>query len=155
MKLLVLLLLLLPTAAKSDDLTPVAKPELATVLGLLQELATTPSSSNQPYIVRVYAAPTGVYECGGSVASCPDVRLFFTVSYGDLGETPTLYQLPAQKSWEFVGWSEPSAKASRMASFTVRTTLPEANIDPANRNAWRSQEYRVLVSPESASYVSH
>jgi hypothetical protein len=154
MRILALLPLLLPIAAFADDLTPVDKPELATVLGLLQELATTPSNSDQPYIVRVYAAPTGVYECGGTVASCPDVRLFFTVSYGDLGETPILYQLPAQKGWEFTGWSEPSARgANRVASFSVRSALPESNIDLGARKSWRSQEYRVLVRPESASYV--
>jgi hypothetical protein len=156
MKLLVLLTLLLPLGASPHDLARVQKPELATVLGLLEELATTPPSSDQPYIVRIYAVPTGVYECGGTVASCPDVRLFVTVSSGDLGETPALYQLPAQKGWEFKGWSGQSAKGdSRMAGFTVRSTLPPANIDLEARTAWRAREYRVLVSPESASYVRH
>jgi hypothetical protein len=78
MKFLVILLLLFPIVASARDLAPVKKPELATVLGLLDELATTPPSSGQPYIVRIYAAPTSVYECGGTVDSCPDVRLFVT-----------------------------------------------------------------------------
>jgi hypothetical protein len=156
MKLLALLLLLSPIVASARDLAPVKNPELATVLGLLDELATTPPDSDQPYIVRIYAAPTGVYECGGTVASCPDVRLFITVSYGDLGETPVLYQLPMQKGWEFRGWASQVANGPiRMASFTVRTTLPDANIEPAAREAWHSQEYRVVLSPESASYVRH
>jgi hypothetical protein len=153
MKLLVILLSLFPIVASASDLVPVKKPELAAVLGLLEVLATTPPDSNQPYIVRVYAAPTSVNECDGTVGSCPDVRLFVTVSNGDLGETPVLYQLPMQKGWEFKGWVSPVAKGGRMASFTVRTTLPEANIELAARKAWRSVEYRVFVSPESASYV--
>jgi len=154
MKFLVILLLLFPIVASAHDLAPVKKPELATVLGLLDELATTPPSSGQPYIVRIYAAPTGVYECGGTVDSCPDVRLFVTVSNGDLGETPVLYQLPMQKGWEFKGWGSPVAIGrTNMASFTVRTTLPDANVELAARKAWHPQEYRVLVSPESASYV--
>lgn len=153
MKLTVMFALLFPLVASADDLTPVDKPELATVLGLLQEIGTASAISEQPYIVRVYAAPSGVYDCGGTVASCPDVRLFVTVAYGDLGETPVLYQLPVQKGWEFKGWSRPAAAANRMVGFTVRTTLPEANVDPDARKAWRSQEYRVLVSPELASYI--
>lgn len=154
MKFLVIPLLLLPVVASAGDLVPVKKPELATVLGLLDVLATSPPDSNQPYIVRVYAAPTSLGECGGTVDSCPDVRLFVTVSNGDLGETPVLYQLPMQKGWEFKSWVSPVANGrTRMASFIVRTTLPEANIEPAARKAWRSQEYRVLVGPESASYV--
>lgn len=156
MKVLILLTVLFPLVAAAHELTPVDKPELATVLGLLEELATTPPISDQPYVIRVYAAPTGVYECGGTVASCPDVRLLVTVSYGDLGETPVLYQLPMQKGWEFGGWSNPPTTGhTRMAGFIVRTTLPDANIDPAARNAWRPHEYRVLISPESASYVRH
>ncbi|CAD2243147.1 hypothetical protein [Xanthomonas arboricola] len=156
MKLLVLLPLLLPLAASAHDMAPLNNPELATIFGLLQELATTPSTSDQPYIVRIYAAPTGVYECGGTVSSCPDVRLFFTVSYGDIGETPVLYQLPARKGWKFKGWSEPSAAGGmQMASFTVQTTLPDSNIDLEASKAWRPQEYRVLASPEAASYASH
>lgn len=154
MKLLVAFLLLFPAAVSAHDLVPMDKPELATVLGLLDELATTPPDSDQPYIVRIYAAPTGVYECGGTVASCPDVRLFVVVSHGDLGETPVLYQLPLQKGWQFNGWSNPVRMGrARMASFTVSTALPDANIEAAARKAWHSQEYRVLVSPESASYV--
>jgi hypothetical protein len=156
MKVLTFLTLLFPLIASAHDLAALDKPELATVLGLLDELATTSPSSDQPYIVRVYAAPAGVYECGGMVASCPDVRLLITVSYGDLGETPVLYQLPMQKGWEFKGWSSPTtAGGTRRASFVVRTTLPETNIDLDARKAWHTQEYRVLVSPESASYVSH
>ena len=156
MKLSLLLALLLPIGALASDLAPVDKPELATVLGLLDELAATPPASGQPYLIRIYAAPTSVGECGGTVASCPDVRLFITVSHGDLGETPVLYQLPAQKGWEFKGWSTPVVSGhTRLASFVLRTALPETNIDLTARSAWHSREYRVLVSPEAASYVQH
>ena len=156
MKLFALLVLFFPIAAIAHDLAPVDKPELATVLGLLDELATTPPVSDQPYIVRIYAAPTSVGECGGTIATCPDVRLLITVSQGDLGETPVLYQLPMQKGWEFKGWASPFTSGhTQMASFVVRTVLPETNIDLAARKAWHSQEYRVLVSPEAASYVQH
>ena len=156
MKILALLLLFFPLVASAEDLNPVEKPELATVLGLLDELATTARISQQPYIVRVYAVPIGILECGGSVASCPDVRLFVTVSHGDLGETPTLYQLPTQKGWEFRGWSNPvTIGGTSMVTFTVRSALPETNIDRAAREGWHSEEYRVFVSPESASYVRH
>lgn len=45
MKLLALLLLLWPITSAANDLTRVDKPELATVLGLLQEL---PAPNTQP-----------------------------------------------------------------------------------------------------------
>ncbi len=154
MKFLALISLLLAMPAASHELLRLEKPELATVLGLHEELASTTPRSEQPYFVRVFSVPVGVYECGGSVESCPNVRLFVTVSFGDLGETPALFELPAQKGWEFVGWVTSSGSGEqRMASFKLRTTLPEANIDLVARRAWTAEEYSVLVSPGSASYV--
>lgn len=154
MKSFAAVLLLLPIVALAHDLAPVKQHELASVLGLLEELTTAPPAPEQPYIVRIFAAPSEVGECGGTVESCPDVRLFITVSSGDLGEMPVLYQLPVSKGWEFSGWSAPtSAGHAPMAGFVLRTSLPGANIEPSARKAWRSQEYRVLVSPASASYI--
>ncbi len=148
------LIIFAPLATSGHELVRVKKPELATVLGLLEELATTKPDSDQPHIVRIYAVPTRIGECGGAVSSCPDVRLFFTVSVGDLGEEPVLYQLPVAKGWEFAGWTSPVTKGNTsMSSFMLRTTLPDANVALAARKAWRSQEYRVLVSPAAASYV--
>lgn len=155
MKVLLVPLLLAASAATAAGLSPQKKPELAAVLGLAEELAHTPASSTQPYIVRVFAAPREVGECGGSVATCPDVRLLITVSSGDLGERPSLFELPVQKGWQFIGWSAPGSLGGEpAAAFTVRTTLPDANVDPAARKAWRPRTYRLLVTPESASYVA-
>ena len=85
---LLYLALLLPLSVSAEQLQPLAKPELATVLGLLEELTPATQHSEQPFIVRIYAAPEQISECDGSVASCPDVRLFFTVSSGDILEGP-------------------------------------------------------------------
>ena len=149
-----LLLCMLPLAASPHELSRVRDLKLATVLGLLEQLATTPPMSDQPHIVRIYAVPDFVGECDGAVSTCPDVRLFITVSNGDLGEAPTLYQLPKQKGWEFVGWSPPTKVGKvQESSFVVRSTLPESNVDPASRAAWRPTEYHVRVSPSAASYV--
>jgi hypothetical protein len=153
-RILLALFLLAPLVTRGDELARVGKPELAAVLGFLDELATTPPGSDQPYIVRVYAVPTRNGECDGTVASCPDVRLLVSVSNGDLGESPVLYQLPLQKGWEFQGWVHAAPEGRiPMAGFVVRTTLPDANIEPAARRVWHAQEYRVSVGPESASYV--
>jgi len=149
-----LFLLLTPTAASAHNLTSVKKPALALVLGLLEELTPTKPEPDQPYIVRVFASPAFVGECGGSVSSCPDVRLFITVANGDLGETPVLYQLPTAKGWDFVRWSSPITMGkTTMSSFVVRTVLPEANVDAVARKAWHSQEYHVFVSPSGGSYA--
>lgn len=149
-----LLLCTLPLAASSHELLRVKDVKLATVLGLLEQLATTTPTSDQPHIVRIYAVPDFVGECGGVVSTCPDVRLFIAVSNGDLGEVPALYQLPSQKGWEFVRWSPPTKGGQiQESSFVVRSALPGSNIDPASRAAWRPIEYHVRVSPSAASYV--
>ena len=154
MRHLAALAFLLPALALARDLPASKNVSLASTLGLLEELANTDPSSKQPYFVRVFAVPEAVLECGGTVTSCPNVKLYVTVSYGDLGESPVLYQLPASKGWEFVGWSQPvEVGRTRMASFKIRTTLPEANVPSEARKAWHSREYRVLVSPTSASYT--
>jgi len=154
MKLLALITLFLAIPTSAMNMARLDKPELATVLGLQQELALTTPRPEQPFFVRIYSAPVDNYECGGTVDSCPDVRLFVTVSFGDLGETPALFELPPEKGWEFTGWVTPSgAGVDRMASFTLRTAIPEANIDLEARRTWRAAEYSVLVSPGSASYV--
>lgn len=102
------MLALAPLAAQCADLMPVKDARLATVLALSEEISPRPPAADQPLFVRVYAAPDTIGECGGNVASCPDVRLFIAVSSGDLGETPVLYELPAAKGWEFVGWDRPT-----------------------------------------------
>ena len=154
MKYLAALILLLSASTWARDLVALKSQNLATTLGFLEELTPRPPSVDQPYFVRIFAVPTEVGECGGDVSTCPDVNLYITVSNGDLGERPVLYQLPNSKGWEFVGWTKPG-KAGQMPSvgFKLRTTLPESNISPEARKAWRAREYRLLVSTESASYT--
>ncbi len=154
MNFLALLTLFMAVPTSAQNLQRLDQPELATVLGLQEELALTAPRSDQPYLVRIFSVPVGVYECGGTVESCPDVRLFVTVSFGDLGETPALFEIPPQKGWEFGGWATPSGNGEdRMASFVLRTAVPDSNIDLESRRAWRPVEYVVHVSPRSASYV--
>lgn len=148
------MLALAPLAAQCADLMPVKDARLATVLALSEEISPRPPAADQPLFVRVYAAPDTIGECGGNVASCPDVRLFIAVSSGDLGETPVLYELPAAKGWEFVGWDRPTPSTGQAeARFTVRTALPESNIEEAARKAWRPSVCHVRVSPTAASYA--
>jgi hypothetical protein len=154
MKYFAALILLLPAITSARDLVPLKSQSLATTLGFLEELTPRPPRVDQPYFVRVFAVPTEVGECGGEVSTCPDVKLYITVSNGDLGETPVLYQLPTSKGWEFVGWTKPTKTGqTSLLGFKLRTTLPESNISPAARKAWRAREYRLLVSTESASYT--
>jgi hypothetical protein len=152
MKVLLALLFFLPIAAQAVELKQVKGGDLAAVLGLLDELTPAPSM-DQPYFVRVYAVPAYVGECGGSVSSCPDVRLYLTVSSGDLGETPRLYRLPDAKGWEFKGWSKPAQGRTGTQAFTLLTTLPESNIEQSARKAWRAAKYQVVVGPSSVTYT--
>jgi hypothetical protein len=138
----------------SADLVPVKNAQLASVLGLLEEISPESPAPEQPYIVRVFAAPVIVGECQGAVSSCPDVRIFVTVSTGDLGDAPVLYELPVAKGWEFMGRDKPATAAGRtMSGFTVQTALPDSNVDAPARNAWHPKVYHVLISPTAASYT--
>ena len=149
------LALLMVVPAMASNLQPIRNHALASVLGLGVELAQTSPTSGQPHMVRVYAAPDDIGECDGSVESCPDVHLYVSVSDGDLGETPTLFKLPAQKGWAFVRWIPPGNgnRRERMTGLVIRTTLPDSNIDPRARAAWHARYYRILVDTSGGSYV--
>lgn len=147
-------LAVMPLVASSADLTPVQDSRLATALGLSVEISSKAPAAEQPYFVRVFAAPVVIGECGGTVSSCPEVRLYVAVSAGDLGEVPVLYELPAAKGWEFSGWDKSvTLNGKAMVGFTVKTALPETNVEASARNAWHSKVCQVLVSPVAASYT--
>ena len=151
MKKFAAVMILLPSLAFAGTLSPSKNQYLATTLGLLEQLAS--AAPDQPYFVRVFAVPEAVLECGGTVNSCPNVKLYITVSTGDLGEPPVLFQLPASKGWEFVRWSKPvKVNGTPVVGFTVRTALPGANIETQARKSWHPRVYQVQVSPASATF---
>jgi len=88
--------------------------------------------------VRVIAVPEEIGECGGAINSCPDVNLFVAYVSGDLGDEPVVYRLPAAKGWRVIGWADND-------SIDLQTALPEANIEPAEREAWSPVSYRLTV----------
>ncbi len=142
------ILALLPNVASADSLKPV-RSELASVLGLARVIAEAPNEAL--LFVKIFAAPVEVAECGGTVKSCPDVRLLITVSNGDLGEQPILFELPTEKGWEFRGWL-PRPDGESRVGFKLGTTLPDSNIERTSRARWKPVEYRVWVSEENAFY---
>jgi hypothetical protein len=88
------------------------------------------------------------------VSTEPAAVHFVTVSTGDLGDAPVLYELPIAKGWQFMGRDKPATAAGRtMSGFTVQTALPDSNVDAPARKAWRPEVYRVLISPTAASYT--
>jgi hypothetical protein len=108
-------------------------------------------TSELPYFIRIYTSPKYIGECWSKLESCPDTRLFITVSVGDLYEVPQLYELPAAKGWKFISHS--TLDKGRVELVLV-TTLPEANLDPEVREAWVAQEYRVSVGHQASYEVS-
>lgn len=120
--------------------SPLPDKDLSRSLGLLREIASQGE-------IRIFAIPKEVGECWGSISSCPDVELIFTYTTGDLGDPPVAYSLPTSKGWDFVRWVDER-------TFVVRTSIPAANIEKANRDAWISIEYTVSVNQGGASYVT-
>ncbi len=127
---------------------------LAKILAFSNQLSSTADQENMKdfsLAVRVFAGPMELLECGSAVESCPDHRLFITVSTGDLGETPALYELTESKGWEFVKW-HPPVKDSGSVIFTVRTTLAYTNLEDEERAKWQAKEYIIEVTETGATY---
>ena len=134
-------------------LKPVQNADLTVALNYQHELANNHEDRGAPYNVRVYEVVTVIGECGGPVSSCPDTDLYVALSESDLGSEPVLYRLPRAKGWKFVRWLStcPSAAEEPKVGLLVRTAIPEANIEPGDREKWVATDYEVCVSPRSAS----
>ena len=119
-------------ALAGESAMPVLDPELARALAFGHTLLDERS-------VRVIAVPEEIGECGGAINSCPDVDLFI-VAYvsGDLGDEPVVYRLPAAKGWRVIGWADNN-------SIDLQTALPEANVEPSEREVWSPVSYRLTV----------
>jgi hypothetical protein len=88
--------------------------------------------------LRVVSVPEEIGECGGTIKSCPDVNLFIAYVSGDLGDEPVVYRLPVAKGWSVIGWVDDD-------SIDVKTVLPDANIEPSDRETWSPISYRITV----------
>lgn len=82
---------------------------------------------------RIVALAVSIAICGGVAAEPLE---------------PVVFQLPAAKGWEFVGWVE---APSESRAFVIRTALPSANIEPEERATWKPTEYRIVVNEKSAT----
>jgi len=122
-------------AVADEGAMPVHDPQLARALAFGHTLLDERS-------VRVIAVPEEIGECGGAINSCPDVNLFVAYVSGDLGEKPVVYRLPAAKGWRVIGWADHD-------SIDLQTALPEANIEPSEREAWSPVSYRLTVGDQT------
>jgi hypothetical protein len=138
---------------QAASLAPIQSRELTAVLAYGSELAATKNGDNQPYVVRLIEVPQILAECE-TVAQCPDVSLYVSVSEGDLNEKPAAYRLPKAKGWQFVRWLSETKdnRPKDLAGFIVRTTIPDANILSAERSRFKSIEYRVFVNASGARF---
>jgi hypothetical protein len=145
-----LLLLTLASPVVAGDLTALKDARLAAVLAWGHELG-APTPSNTNFYIRIYESRSAELECGGTVASCPDVHLYISVVSGALGDAPIAYELPAEKGWKFVRWL-PSA--SDAAAFVVSSAIPSSNVEAEAVAEWRPREYTVKVSANCVTYQS-
>jgi len=116
---------------------------MAYALAYGSEIANNLELPNNGHLVRVFAVPSVIGECGGVLDSCPDWRLLITVSTGDLYDDPLLFELPMAKGWRFVSWD--TSSESKKAVFQVETQIPGSNLNQEARKAWRPTNYRVSI----------
>jgi len=144
-RVVLVLTLLLASTANGSVWRPVADKELTSALAYGIELANSYGAPvHFPYI-RVFVVPEVIGECRGTLESCPDWRLYITISMGDLYEEPFLFQFPSSKGWEFLGWVE--TDEPQTVRFRIATTLPDANLDAEVRESWEQDIYEFSIGP--------
>ncbi|MEW5834899.1 MAG: hypothetical protein AB1832_07570 [Pseudomonadota bacterium] len=150
------LVLAIGTLARAAELRPVpGHPKLAEALSWGTRLAETDPVADQPDFVRLWAVPMTIDECSGTVDSCPDVRLYIALTSGDLGDRPTLYELPPAKGWAFLGWDKPpSPNIAGNTRFSIATALPDDQISDTARAHWKPTVYRVTVNLERGTFTT-
>ena len=136
---------------KAEDLTQIKNDDLAMILGAGNKIFESEPMSTLPVLIRAYTSPAYIGECWGKIESCPDVRLFITVTTGELYDVPQLYELPKEKGWKYVSHSAPNKGKVQLVFVT---TLPGANIDQKARNAWMAKKYTITVGNTSKYEVS-
>lgn len=106
--------------------------------------------------VKLISVPLQMGECWGKVTSCPDEVLLISAVEDGLYMQPILFRLPKAKAWEFVRWLPTKVKANNesQVGFIVRTGLPEANIDPLERERFSVIEYEVWLTSRGGSFVA-
>ena len=102
------------------------------------------------YTIKIITAATASGECWGKISSCPDARLYILIVPDGLYENPRLYQLPKSKGWAFDKWVTSdsdsdtglNSKSSKI-EFTLKTALPDANVDELDRKKFIAKFYRI------------
>jgi hypothetical protein len=148
---IVALLCLLPISSYCEELRTVENKELAFALGASTVLLDNSNDNNTPFHFKVITVPVAIDECWGTIESCPDQKLYITVSTGDLNDTPSLYQLPVAKNWDVVeSLGSRVIKGQRQIGIKIKTMLPTANIKIEERQKWRPTTYKVWLSEYAA-----
>jgi hypothetical protein len=156
-----LLLMMLPVFASPQQLTDIRDEHLAQMLANMVVLADDADAGNS-YKIRVIEVPAEFGQCSGSIMSCPDVELYIVVAANSTQMEPHLYKLPNAKGWKFDNWSILSLRGSGCGAngkgndigLILETALPNANIDPRERRAWKSTIYDILIAPDCAEISS-
>ena len=132
-----------PGQTQANGLTEVTLEPLAAALAW----GTLIAESNEVNRVRIISSPAAISECRGTIASCPDIRLYVAVATEELYEPAVAYELPPAKGWEFIGWDKTD---NGFVFFTIRTALPESDIDAQERALFVPTAYKVYPYPSKA-----
>lgn len=144
------MLIFLPISSHAEELKGINNKELAYALGASSIISSNENEPNTPFNFRVFVVPTEINECWGKIESCPDHKLFITVTTGDIYDTPSLYQLPTAKGWDVVE-SLGTRNGRREIGLKIQTMLPSANINIEERQKWEPAIYHVWLSEYSAT----
>jgi hypothetical protein len=134
--------------SKAESLKPLENEGMSQLVSYGHLLAQSDRQSGFSGEIRIFVFPVEVGECWGTINSCPDVRLAFALTSGDMYADQEAFELPVAKGWEFVRWLP--SENPEAGSFEVRTTMPTANIDVEERESWKATLYRVVVTEGSA-----
>ena len=147
-----LILVLWSAAAVADLWQPLDDKELTIALAYGEEIANSANIAKASHVVRVFAVPEEIGECWGALESCPDWRLYISISMGDLYETPFLFRFINAKGWKFLGWQPTSEPQTTL--FRIATELPGANLEPSVREEWRQEIWEFTVNSNGLTAAS-
>ena len=134
-----------------NSLEPVDNDELRVVLNGFEVLADSRELPSDPMLVRVFRVVENG-ECAGTPESCPKSRLYIAVSeYAEYAGN-SVFRLPDQHDWNFVGWKHVPEVLSPGEFMVLELSYQMPSPTP-EKGWWDEHTVLVKVNPGQAFLV--
>ena len=150
LKLLVIVMMLIPSMVDAEVLESIQDKELSNVLANFEILAEANTAISKGMYVRIIKVQDFA-ECDSSPATCPKSRVYITVS--EYGEQPEqkVYRLPSRHNWRFDKWIKlPETDGpDDYVQFRLKSQKPAKDL---KKKWWINESYIVRVNYRSGKW---